>query len=374
MRPHPIPRSLACGFLACLLAIGPAWGAGGADASGLALADRLRMEAMAELAEASDGLVTAQAWQLDRARARLRLADRQAEALTEVALARRALAGGLVALEASARDDSRARLILAGLARAAAAAQARHARLGGEVAMLARQQRSAAADRAIWSTRRAQATAAAQLAGARWRTAMRARMAVLARSLPASSLADSAIRVADAVTLSAPAARLGRAMPPDHKRAIATDLRLDRRLLRLVAARWPARPPARRLDHAAPVHGPVWPIFGQLVAAGPTGLAIATSVDQVVSSPVSGTVTFAEPFRGIGPLLIIDRGRGYHVVLTGLARLDVRRGASVVAGQSLGEIVAGMDGPARLQLELRHRGLPIDPAPLLTDYHDKVRS
>ena len=94
----------------------------------------------------------------------------------------------------------------------------------------------------------------------------------------------------------------------------------------------------------------------------------------MVSSPVAGTVRFAEPFRGLGPLLIIDPGGGYHVVLTGLAQLDVRRGASVVAGQSLGEIVAGTNGPARLQLELRRHGLPIDPAPWLEAYHDKVRS
>ena len=60
--------------------------------------------------------------------------------------------------------------------------------------------------------------------------------------------------------------------------------------------------------------------------------------------------------------------------MAGLSQLDVREGASVVAGQAVGEIVAQGDEPARLRLELRYRGVPLDPAPRLAAREDKVRS
>ena len=160
----------------------------------------------------------------------------------------------------------------------------------------------------------------------------------------------------------------------DHKLAIPVDERLDPRLLRAVAATPAALPSKRRLGLPALPPETVLPVAGTLLDDGPAGLVIVTTVDQVVSTPVSGRIMFADAFGGLGPLLIIDRGQGYHVVLSGLTRLDVRRGASVVAGQSVGEIVAREDGPARLQFELRYRGLPIDPAPWLAAYQDKVRS
>ena len=160
----------------------------------------------------------------------------------------------------------------------------------------------------------------------------------------------------------------------DHKLAMPIDRRLDRRLLRAVGSQ-PALPRAQR-RLAAPILSdrPILPIAGRLIEDASPAIVIATGVDQVVSSPVGGRVVFAEPFRGLGPLLIIDRGGGYHVVLSGLTRLDVGRGESLVAGQSVGGIAAREDGPARLHFELRYRGLPIDPAPWLAAYQDKVRS
>ena len=82
---------------------------------------------------------------------------------------------------------------------------------------------------------------------------------------------------------------------------------------------------------------------------------------------------FAEPFKGFGPLLIIDRGDGYHILLSGFSQLGVSRGARVVAGQALGAV--GVEGGAgRLYLELRRHGSPVDPAVWLALREDKVRS
>lgn len=326
-------------------------------------AERQRREAVAAVESAATALVEAGAWRAERARARLRLAERADEAALAATLRRRELAA---AFAARAHDrDNHARLVLASLARTAAAAAALDLRLRGEAAALARQQRAATGAFRLRQARLAAAQAMMEAAGERWRRTLRARIAVLAEAPSAGP-----IRSTGRARSAGPPSATG----PDHKRAIAPDLKLDRKLLRLAAsdASRPAEP--RRLEPAAVLPTRFWPIAGEPLVLGPRELTIATAIDQVVSSPVSGRVVFAEPFRGLGPLLIIDLGRGYHAVLAGLARLDVRRGASVVAGQSLGEIVPRTDGPARLQLELRHRGLPIDPMPWLVAYHDKVRS
>jgi septal ring factor EnvC (AmiA/AmiB activator) len=47
------------------------------------------------------------------------------------------------------------------------------------------------------------------------------------------------------------------------------------------------------------------------------GILLETSVAQTVSAPAAGTVVFAGSFRGFGLLLNIDRGDGYHILLSG---------------------------------------------------------
>ncbi len=321
----------------------------------------------------------AAAWQIDRARARLRLDDRQEAAAIEVNLRRRELAAGFIRLGSIADGDGRARVLLAGLAHAAAAASARAARLSADEAALAREQRVANSAMAIWVTRRAASLADQISAGERWRRALRhfaAHAADRDRESGASS-ASVALTKTDPVTLaSAAIPARGSAMPAprDHKLAMPIDRRLDRRLLRVVGSPRAVPRVQRRLAAPTLSDRPVLPIAGRLLEDASPAIVIATAVDQVVSSPVGGRVVFAEPFRGFGPLLIIDRGEGYHVVLSGLTWLDVGRGASLVAGQSVGGVAAREDGPARLHFELRYRGLPIDPAPWLAAYQDKVRS
>ncbi len=80
-------------------------------------------------------------------------------------------------------------------------------------------------------------------------------------------------------------------------------------------------------------------------------------------------MVFAAPFRSYGLLLIVDCGGGYHTVLAGFERLDVKVGQSVAAGEPVGvmpnwEPGAAGDRPA-LYLELRRDGQPVNPAPWL---------
>lgn len=124
-----------------------------------------------------------------------------------------------------------------------------------------------------------------------------------------------------------------------------------------------------------------WPITGQMSRGfeedglGPLdkGLTFVTALAQPVRAPRSGTIVFAGPFMSFGLLLIVDHGHEYHSLLAGVARLDVGVGDVVVAGQIVGSIAGSEEAPARLYLELRHNGRPINPLPWLAAREDKVR-
>ena len=73
--------------------------------------------------------------------------------------------------------------------------------------------------------------------------------------------------------------------------------------------------------------------------------------------------------RSYGKLLILDCGRGYHVVLSGFERLDAQVGQALGAGAPVG-VMPGWDPRATairpaLSVELRHAGEPINPLPFL---------
>lgn len=103
------------------------------------------------------------------------------------------------------------------------------------------------------------------------------------------------------------------------------------------------------------------------------GDTVATQSAAIVTAPSDGTVLYAGPFRSYGQLLILDAGGGYHVVLSGMGRISVAAGQSVLAGEPvgvMGEIrVASAasaedgNGGSELYIEFRQDGKPVDPAP-----------
>jgi septal ring factor EnvC (AmiA/AmiB activator) len=119
-----------------------------------------------------------------------------------------------------------------------------------------------------------------------------------------------------------------------------------------------------------PVIGVVVKGWGEQTDAGPaTGLSYHAPPGAHVISPCGGRVVFAENFRSYGLLLIIDCGAGYHVVLAGFQRLEVRVGQNLLAGEPVGVMPDWAPGttvprPA-LYVELRHDGTPVNPAPWL---------
>jgi septal ring factor EnvC (AmiA/AmiB activator) len=119
-----------------------------------------------------------------------------------------------------------------------------------------------------------------------------------------------------------------------------------------------------------PVIGIVVKGWGEQTDGGPaTGLSYHAPPGAHVISPCGGRVVFAETFRSYGLLLIIDCGGGYHVVLAGFQRLDVKLGQSLLSGEPVGSMPDWEPGatakrPA-LYVELRHDGTPVNPAPWL---------
>lgn len=117
--------------------------------------------------------------------------------------------------------------------------------------------------------------------------------------------------------------------------------------------------PAYRL----PVLGQIVAGTGEVSATGvrSRGLTFAARPGAQVIAPAGGRIRFAEDFRDYGKITIIDHGNGWTSLLTGLGSLTVAAGDTVVQGSPIGR--AG-NGAARISVELRHDGEPVDIAPL----------
>lgn len=106
------------------------------------------------------------------------------------------------------------------------------------------------------------------------------------------------------------------------------------------------------------------------------GDILRTQSGAIVTAPVDATVLYAGPFRSYGQLLILNPGDGYHIVLTGMDRLNVSLGQSVLAGEPVGVMgearlasiaTSSFDGATlELYIEFRKNGKPVDPKPWWT--------
>jgi len=102
------------------------------------------------------------------------------------------------------------------------------------------------------------------------------------------------------------------------------------------------------------------------------GITIGTRPGAQVVAPYDGQVVFSGPFRGYGPIVIIEHGGGYHSLLAGLHRIDTTDGSWVVAGEPVGIMDDGPEDTRRLYLELRRNGQPINPSPWIASREGKT--
>ena len=287
----------------------------------------------------------------------------------------------LLAVPADPEDALRGLLVLKGLARrieveaealvrdqadldaAVKALKAEEPRLAEARAL--QNQEAAALDAQIAAARAAQEDADAD---ARSASTQAARAAAQADTLKA---ALAALEAAEKAAVARARKEADRAERQNRK----ADALAARRRQAIAAA--PAGPTASITGGASasgrlqsPVVGVVVRRWGQPTDSGPaTGLSYHAPPGARVIAPCGGRVVFADAFRSYGLLMIVDCGGGYHVVLAGFERLDVRLGQSVVAGEPVGIMPAwepGSSGPRpALYVELRHGGQPVNPAPWL---------
>ena len=251
----------------------------------------------------------------------------------------------LLAVPASPRDAVRGLLILRGVVRQLRAQSVQVAAEQASVSAL-----QAKLDGALPQLREAEQRQRAEAAALDEQLAQARAAGLLAQAAAQEAARRAAAEAARATTL---------------RRAIATLAAAASR----AAAPPPAAPPppaaspvARRDGWALPVAGRVVRGFGALGEAGAaSGITLQTPPGARVVSPCAGRVAFAAPFRSYGPLVIVDCGVA-TVVLSGLARLDALAGQTVQAGEPVGVMPPAA---ARLYLELRRGGDPVDPAPYL---------
>lgn len=117
----------------------------------------------------------------------------------------------------------------------------------------------------------------------------------------------------------------------------------------------------------APVAGTLVQAYGAPTVAGPAvGMVYRAAPGARVVAPCAGPVLYANAFQNYGLLVILDCGRNYDFVLSGMQHLDVTAGQQIARGQPVGEM-AGYDAgtPTRqpmLYMELRQNGKPVNPA------------
>jgi murein DD-endopeptidase MepM/ murein hydrolase activator NlpD len=123
---------------------------------------------------------------------------------------------------------------------------------------------------------------------------------------------------------------------------------------------------------ATPPGGWTWPTTGRTVRGyssahgGNKGLDIAGQIGQPVRAAAAGTVVYAgNGLRQYGNLLIVKHTPDYLSAYGHLQRIDVAEGAAVTQGQVIASMGSPGDGGGLLHFEIRLRGTPIDPTPLL---------
>ena len=115
-----------------------------------------------------------------------------------------------------------------------------------------------------------------------------------------------------------------------------------------------------------PVKGKILSRFGSLRKGGKLkwqGVTIAASSGVEVKAVTTGKVIFADWFRNMGLLMILDHGEGYMSLYGHNERLLKKPGDWVLAGETISRVGdSGGQGRSALYFEIRQGGSPVNPA------------
>lgn len=222
--------------------------------------------------------------------------------------------------------------------------------------------RSAALSAELAGSRRLQAAAAAargRLGEAQ--TELKARQERFAAleekaSARAAELGAGAVGAGDTVVATSESER--RLLSQSEQRRAALELAAELGVLPAAPARpGPTKPPPPPLVYALPVAAPLSEGFGSVSDTGirARGVTLDAFRGAEVRAPADGTIAFAGAFRRHDGVVIIDHGRGWMTMMTGV-RSDRRKGDKVRRGDPLGRAL----GP--IGLELSTNGRPVSAA------------
>ncbi|OEU75411.1 MAG: hypothetical protein BA874_09290, partial [Desulfuromonadales bacterium C00003068] len=116
---------------------------------------------------------------------------------------------------------------------------------------------------------------------------------------------------------------------------------------------------------AWPVKGRIKVPFGTGRLAGlgtlydSQGVEIAVSDNQSIHAIWSGTVIYANAFRGFGNMIIVDHGDNFYTLYAQASSLKKSVGDSVTTGELLG--YPGYEDAKSIYFEIRHHGTPLNP-------------
>ncbi len=111
-----------------------------------------------------------------------------------------------------------------------------------------------------------------------------------------------------------------------------------------------------------PVSGTIAQKYGAKTEAGETleGMRIETRAGAIVTTPFSGEVAFAESLGRLGNVFILDVGENYHIIMMGLASLEVSAGETIKAGEPIG-YMPDLQSREQLHFEIRRNREPLNP-------------
>jgi septal ring factor EnvC (AmiA/AmiB activator) len=124
----------------------------------------------------------------------------------------------------------------------------------------------------------------------------------------------------------------------------------------------------------APFRGALeWPVSGRIAVAfgqssgrlGDVAMRNGVEISAPAGSPVHaihpGTVSYAEPFAGLGNVVILEHGANTYSVYGYLESIAVAPGTPIDAGTDLGRVGSAPAGPPALYFEVRIDGRSVDP-------------
>lgn len=89
------------------------------------------------------------------------------------------------------------------------------------------------------------------------------------------------------------------------------------------------------------------------------GLVFRVKEDSFVTSPMDGTVVYANKFKSLGNLVMIKDDKGFTSVLIGMRNLLISTGNEVLVGEPIAKISS--KSKSQLYFELRENGKIVDP-------------